>query len=65
MNKNKMKERINSIIEEKNAGTFHVGNGGNQAYGKRSGPHFDGVISKPSIFIDNNLIISDGIPINI
>lgn len=56
-------EDPNSIIEEKNIGTFHVGNGGNQSYGNRKGPHFDGVISNPTITIENLVIMKDGNPI--
>jgi len=57
-------EDPNSIIEEKNIGTFHVGNGGNQSYGSRKGPHFDGVVSKPTISIGNVVIMEDGKPIS-
>ena len=54
-----------SIIEEKNIGTAHIGNGGNKSYGKREGPHFDGVFAKPSITIGGNLIMEDGVPVDL
>ena len=48
------------IIEEKMAGTMHFGHGGNSAYGKRVGPHFDCVINLPTVYIDDKLFMKEG-----
>ncbi len=51
---------IDSIVEEKNLGTVHFGQGSNLSYGHREGAHFDSVIQKPTIYLDNCLIMKDG-----
>lgn len=45
------------ICEEKTLGMVHFGFGGNFSYGDRHGPHFDGVVKLPSIYIDDNIQI--------
>lgn len=54
-------DNIDSIIEEKNLGTVHFGQGSNLSYGNRKGQHFDSVIQKPTIYLDNCLIMREGI----
>lgn len=50
-----------SIIEEKNLGTIHFGQGSNLSYGHRAGPHFDCVILKPTVYFDSSLIMDRGV----
>lgn len=54
-------QNIDSIVEEKNLGTVHFGQGGNLSYGNRKGQHFDSVIQKPTIYLDNCLIMREGL----
>jgi len=51
---------IDSIVEEKNLGTSHFGQGGS-SYINRIGPHFDSVILNPTIYFDNMKIMDDGV----
>jgi leucyl aminopeptidase (aminopeptidase T) len=48
------------IPEEKNYGTLHCGHGGNASYGSRVGPHLDGVMDRPTIFLNDVLLMKDG-----
>jgi leucyl aminopeptidase (aminopeptidase T) len=48
------------IPEEKNYGTLHCGHGGNASYGNRVGPHLDGVMDRPTVFLDDLLLMKDG-----
>jgi leucyl aminopeptidase (aminopeptidase T) len=48
------------IPEEKNYGTLHCGHGGNASYGTRKGPHLDGVMDRPTVFLDEMLLMNDG-----
>jgi leucyl aminopeptidase (aminopeptidase T) len=48
------------IPEEKNYGTLHCGHGGNASYGSRVGPHLDGVMDRPTVFLDDVLLMKDG-----
>ncbi|SRR6266481_925476 len=48
------------IPEEKNYGTLHCGHGGNASYGHRIGPHLDGVMDRPTVFLDDQLLMKDG-----
>lgn len=50
-----------SIIEEKNLGTMHFGHGGNESYGNRKGPHFDAVILRPTVYLDDILVMKNGV----
>jgi len=54
-------ENSQSIVEEKNIGTCHFGSGGNLSYGNRKGPHFDGVIMQPTVFLDGQLLMRNGV----
>ena len=49
-----------SIVEEKNLGTVHFGHGGNLSYGNRVGKHLDGVLTKPTIKLDNTILMQEG-----
>lgn len=48
------------IPEEKNYGTLHCGHGGNASYGNRIGPHLDGVMDRPTVFLDDLPLMKDG-----
>lgn len=48
------------IPEEKNLGTMHCGHGGNASYGNRIGPHLDGVLNRPTVELDGNVVMKDG-----
>jgi hypothetical protein len=52
---------IQSIVEEKNLGTGHIGHGGQGSYGCRRGPHFDAVYDRPTFYIDDELVIENGV----
>ncbi|MGV8172181.1 MAG: hypothetical protein ACP5OA_05830 [Candidatus Woesearchaeota archaeon] len=53
---------VNSIIEEKNLGTVHLGHGGNfPSYGYRRGPHFDVVLKRPSLYLGTVELINNGV----
>ena len=54
-------KNITSIVEEKNIGTIHFGQGSNLSYGSRKGPHFDSVILNPTVLLDGILIMDEGI----
>jgi leucyl aminopeptidase (aminopeptidase T) len=48
------------IPEDKNFGTLHCGHGGNASYGSRIGPHLDGVMDRPSVWIDGVQVMDHG-----
>lgn len=48
------------IPEEKNYGTLHCGHGGNASYGSRVGPHLDGVMDRPTVSLNDVLLVKDG-----
>lgn len=48
------------IPEEKNLGTLHCGHGGNASYGKRHGPHLDGVMNSPTIIVGGFELMQNG-----
>ncbi len=54
-------DNIDSIIEEKNLGTVHIGHGGNKSYGNRDGPHFDAVLIRPTLYINDIELIKNGV----
>jgi hypothetical protein len=48
------------IPEEKTYGTAHCGHGGNLSYGRRTGPHIDGVIDSPHVEINGATVVENG-----
>lgn len=58
------KARITGVVleDEKVYGTIHIAFGSNNTFGGTivAGVHIDGVVKKPSVFIDDQLIIDNG-----
>lgn len=58
------KARITGVVleDEKVLGTIHVAFGSNNTFGGTiaAGVHIDGVVTKPTVYIDDNVIIDNG-----
>ncbi len=61
------KARLTGVIleDEKAYGTIHVAFGSNATFGGtvQAGVHLDGVIRKPTVYVDGQLLLKDGQPV--
>lgn len=61
------KARLTGVIleDEKAYGTIHVAFGSNATFGGtvQAGVHMDGVIRKPTLYVDDQLVMKDGRPV--